>query len=321
MKITTSLKSTTYPLPRAASLFIAGTILAALFLASPSAHALEADPSHVTFEDTATTIKINLTHEGAPLTTADFKGYDLLVGKHTYEYMVTVKPVEGGVEVTPTEMAEVGSYNLVLRTTHGDITVQVYTPLSNVETSLNTRAEALGITVEELKKRMGLGAEPFGRERVTFNLPAVVYVGENVALRMSTAADRHFEWRLNGEVIQEGDGAHTFSHTFSEPGLYALELRESVNGAVLATGRSMVTVIAEKPVTGAVERGASLEFLAPEGYETYKWTIDGKAKGDDPVLQCKLRKPGLYSINVEARSNGVDGSDDYREVAYRILVI
>jgi hypothetical protein len=286
-----------------------------------SATALEANPVALTFEARDVTKTVSLVSEGQPLAAADITGTSFLVENHTYDHMISVKPVEGGIEVTPTDQMEIGSYILQVKTPHGEIAIPVYTPLSDLETSLESRARERGITVEQLKEELGMANRPMGRERVDVIMPSVVYAGKKIIIPMETSQERRYEWTLNGQPLLEGIGPHTLRYTFEEPGLYVFHFNEYEGDTLVASGREVVTVIPEKAVTGAVERDAAVEFLAPEGYAQYNWFVNGEPSGSGYKLACKLREPGLHVIDVEARTPRPGLDDDYRKVVYQILVI
>lgn len=300
---------------------VAGLLAMATLGLSVRAAALEAHPTAITFERAEQPVEVRLTHDGQPLAPGDFQGWAFLVGEHTYEHMMEVSRTENGVQVKPTDQAEVGSYELVLKTVHGNVSIAVYTPLRDLASSLDNRAAELGISVEALKKQLGIGARAYGRERVTVEMPSVVYVGKSIIVPMSPPEGRRYEWTLNGKVLMEGEDDHELRHTFTEAGLYVFEYHEYEGDSLVASGQVIVTAIPEKPVTGAVERGAPLEFFAPEGYRLYAWRVNGEPRGDDAVLQCRLFEPGLHSISVQARNPEPGEPMRFRQVEYRILVM
>jgi hypothetical protein len=145
----------------------------------------------------------------------------------------------------------VGSYDLVIRTRHGAVSVQVYMPLSDLEGIVEEQAKALGISVEEVKERLGI-ARRYGRETIHFESPLVVYAGQELVVATPCPPGRAYEWRLNGVVVAQGGEAVPLRHRFEEPGVLALEYRESADGRPVASGVAAVTVVL-RPTAGKLE--------------------------------------------------------------------
>lgn len=207
--------------------------------------AVTADPGSVTFNTPDQSQTVKLMNDGAPLPASEIQGYDLLVGDHTYEYMVSMEKHDGSVTIKPTDKLEVGSYRMVIHTTHGPVDVAVYSPLAEIESVLDKQAAALGIPVLELKERLGLTVPIRGGEKVTFTLAPVYYVGDKLLIETPCAADRSYEWRVNGKVVASGMGtaAAPLDYVFTTPGVNVVEYNESAKDRVLATGRASTNVV------------------------------------------------------------------------------
>lgn len=210
-----------------------------------------ADPAVVTFTAPEQRVTIRLTHDGAPLAAGAIQGHGLMVENSNYGHMVTVEKREGAVVVGPSAHAEVGSYDLVIRTAHGPATVKVFMPLSELEGIVEEQAKALGITATEVMERLGI-AKRYGQETVTFPSPMVVYVGEPMIIETPCPPGRAYEWRVDGELVHSGGDVAPLRHTFAAPGLHAVSYRELVDGRPVASGAAAVTVV-PRPTAGALE--------------------------------------------------------------------
>lgn len=223
--------------------------VAALLLvvgAGAVAHAtVTATPSEVAITSPSQTVKISLSQDGKPLPASAIKGYTFNAENHTYEHMITMAKHDGGVDITPTKEAQVGVYDFTIKTSGGDVLVNVNMPLSDMPDTLENRAKAMGISVEELDKRLGL-SKPYGRETVTFTFPGPYYPGSVLTMETPCPADRQYEWRVNGQVVKSGTGPEQFSYTFPTLGTYVIGYRDMKDGAPVASGKAVVTVV-EKP--------------------------------------------------------------------------
>lgn len=227
-------------------------ILAALFTTHALAQSgVVAKPSTISFRSPDQSATIRLTHNDTPIPAASILGYDLLVDTHTYEYMISFERKDGAVTIAPTDQVEIGSYNLVIKTAHGPVTVTLYTPLTDLENIVQEQAKALGLTEQEVKERLGI-AKRFGTETITFESPIVVYQGNTLTIPTPCPPGRAFEWRLNGEAIHQGGEATPLTRAFPEIGHFALEYRESAEGRPAASGIATILVV-PPPTPATVE--------------------------------------------------------------------
>lgn len=228
-----------------AGALVTGLVFALGFNAAAGA-AVTAEPAAVTFNAADQSATVQLRNEGQPVAASAIQGYDLLVGDHTYEYMISLEKQDGSVVLKPTKMMEVGSYQLVIRTAHGPVNVTVYSPLAEISSVLDKQAQSLGIPVAELKARLGLAAPMRGGEKITFTLAPVYFVGDKLKITTPCPGDRTYEWLINGKVVATGTGAAAtaLEHTFTEAGIHVVEYNEKMDDRVLATGRESTQVVA-----------------------------------------------------------------------------
>jgi len=221
--------------------------LVALLLAGATAAqaAVIATPDAVTITSPTQKVTIRLTQDGEPLVEQAIKGFSFLVDESNYARMITFQKKDGAVVITPSELAEVGSYALVIKTAYGDVRVAVDMPLSDLPDPLVKQAEAAGITVDELKVRLGI-ASRHPREKVDFDFSQGYHVGSTLLIQTPCPEERTYEWRVNGEVVQRGIGPEPFEYTFTAAGEYKIEYRDALDGRPIASG-SGTAIVTERP--------------------------------------------------------------------------
>ena len=209
--------------------------------------AVTATPAEVRISSPKQKLEIAVTDAGKPVPAAAITGYTFNVDEHTYEFMITFEKANGKVIIGPSERAESGEYLLTIKTKAGDASVHVKMPLDEDPNSIESQAEALGITVQELMAQRGL-SKPVGRETVDFKFPESYHVGDKINITVPCATDRTYECKFNGEVIRTGAGPEKFEYTFTAPGEYLFEYKEYRDRAPIAIGSGKTTVY-EKPET------------------------------------------------------------------------
>lgn len=215
--------------------------LAAFGLACAAQAQVSAVPGEILISKPDQKVAIALAAGGKPVAAADITGYTFNVEKHTYEFMITLETQPGGVIVTPTDRAESGEYDLTINTRHGAALIKVKMPLDEAPDSIEQRAEGAGMTVEEMKAKLGI-SKPVGRETITFTFPESYHVGQKIEITVPCPEDRAYECKFNGELIHAGSGPEKFEYTFEKPGEYTFEYRESKDGQTLAVGSGKTTV-------------------------------------------------------------------------------
>lgn len=213
---------------------------AAVFVASTAWAAVTADPAQVTITSPTQKVSIKLSSDGKPIAATAIKGYTFNVEARTYEYMIALTKLDGGVVISPTKEAQVGTYELTINTSSGAASVKVLMPLNDAPDSLENQAKALGITVDELLERNNV-SKPYGREKVTFGVPANYVAGDTFKLDTPCPADRDYEWLVNGKSVKTGHGPEPFAFTFPSAGTYVIEYHDKKEGAA-ASGEVKIVV-------------------------------------------------------------------------------
>lgn len=304
-----------------ASLRRAGTMTAFVMLAVGAADAqLAAQPGSLIFHTPGQPQLISLTYNGQPIPASAIQGHKIYIEKNDYDEYFTYGKADGQFSIAANNLTELGTYTLIISTAHGPISIAIETPLDEAPTSIENQAKTLGITVEELKTRLGLFTVT-GREKVSFSLPSAYHVGQTLSLSMSATQGRSYVWRINGSVVAEGPEASTLNYTFTQPGVQVVEYVEKKGDAIVASAIGNTTVNAEAPSTVV---GAALNSLvtlqAPEGYEQYVWTINGKAVGEGKSFSQTFKEAGKYVVVLESSRPLIEGLPATRHNSYAITV-
>lgn len=299
--------------------FVFPGALFALMLGTLTATAVELTPTQIEFGKIDASETIAVVHNGQAIPASDIKSVKLWAGGHDYDHMIEVKKADGQVTVQPSELLEIGSYDLIIDTANGKGTVTMMAPLDKLYSSLESRADRLGITVDELKSRLGMTRQ-LGQEYVSLNLPKVYYVGQTLSVPMEQVKGRTYAWAVNGTAIQVGVGDARMNYTFTEPGIYDFTYVEKEGDRVVAAGFGATTVVAEPPVHSEVKQNTAQKFVAPIGYSHYVWSVDGKevAKGD--TLTYEFSERGSHVVSLHAHTPVAGNVEALRNVTYVVTV-
>ena len=218
-----------------------GALALAIGFAPASFAVVTASPAEVTFQSPTESKTISLTSNGQPVSAGAIGSVKLMVGKHDYDEMIRVEKSNGAITLHPTDYMEIGSYDLIIRTSHGNAVVKVYTPLEEIPSVVDQRMQEAGISREEARNQLGL-TTPAGRERIRWDLPTQRPAGDTLGLSANAAPGRTYVWQVNGTTLQEGAGESVFRYTFSQPGTYKVRYAEMQNGVVVAEWIETFTV-------------------------------------------------------------------------------
>ncbi|MEX2015280.1 MAG: hypothetical protein WD873_01495, partial [Candidatus Hydrogenedentales bacterium] len=174
----------------------------ALTLSIAAHAAVTAMPAEVTFQSPEESKTIALTSNGQPVSAGAIGSVKLMVGKHDYDEMIRVEKSNGAITLHPTDYMEIGSYDLIIRTSHGNAVVKVYTPLEEIPSIVDLRMQETGASRAEANQQLGL-TSPAGRERVAWDVPKQRPTGDTLALAANAAAGRTYVWQVNGTTVQE----------------------------------------------------------------------------------------------------------------------
>lgn len=285
--------------------------------AAEAAIALEADPARIEFKTHADSAAIVLSHDGKPVSASAVQSVKLYVGAHDYDHMIQVDKADGRITVRPTPMLELGSYDLAIATTHGEVRVGVLALRTIVDESLEARAKRQGVTVEAIKAQLGI-SQPIGQDRVQLNLAELYYTGQTLEVTLPAPAGRTAQWWVNGEVIApRGD---TFRYVFEQVGVYDFGYVEKLDGNTVAFAVDTVEVIPEPRIPVSVAAGTALTLRAPDGYQRFTWTQNGKEAGTGASWSATYESAGEHEIMVRASEPAPGTTQAFRVVTYTVTV-
>ncbi|HQE83903.1 MAG TPA: hypothetical protein PLM14_12950 [Candidatus Hydrogenedentes bacterium] len=288
--------------------------------ATPAAAAeLKAEPDVLVFHRTDESVATVLTRDGQLLPAAEMGEIKLWASGHDYDEMFRYDRSDGALRLTPTEYCEVGSYDLVLKTSSGDLKLQVFTPLDEMPGTLEKVAASMGITVEELRKRMGL-VTSLGTAEVTFTLPEVYYEGQALDLQLDAIEGATCTWKVNDTVVAEGTGAVRLFYVFQKPGLAIVEYTASRGGQTITSAKDSTMVAKVPAIEWKVPAKVEFTLRAIPGYGKYTWTVNGKPAGQGDAMTHTFTEAGPATIEClcEEPASGPEGT--FLRISYEVTV-
>ncbi len=281
---------------------------------------LRAVPDEITFHDLNQGIAVKILYKNQHIKKADIKRWSFLAGKSQYNHMISVKVQDDKIIVAPA-LLEVGTYDLIFETTYGKCLVSVYAPLDKLSDTLENRAKQEGITVDELKKRLGL-VVPVHKSKIYLELPSTYYEGQTVEIHLEKNPDLMYVWRVNSQVIKQGEGETSFVYTFPKPGDYTIEIEERDGDIVLGKASATTKVIAYDPIPHKVRINQPLQLSSPEGYSSYIWKIDGiEQKENKNTITLKFNAEKKYIVECIAKGPKDGNPQSFFRTTYEVTVI
>lgn len=289
-----------------------------LLAITASAYAVEIAPSTIVITSREQTEKVVITERGRPVPASSIGSVQFLVDNHNYIHMIEVDRVAGGIVVRPTKDLEIGTYELRVTVGSSRVSATVLATLVHDPDSIQSRAAALGITADELRRQMGLYTT--GRQSMQLDFAEWYPVGRRVRIEIPAPERARYEWRLNGESIDSGYGPHVFEYTLRRPGPHRFEYIETDPGG--ATVRTEAVTTVGEPETRLVNLAAkqSVHLLGPEGFTEYTWLIDGEIVSDGMDLTQSFSRPGEYRVECIASGHVTAEDVAFEKATYRIVV-
>lgn len=284
---------------RKSSLVAAAAVLG-LAVVSAAGAELRAEPASITFDAPADKASIRVLSNGEALGGQSISRWRLIASEHAYNHMLLVEKKGGTLIVRPSDHMEVGHYTLRISTAKGEVDVDVYAPLSSLDSIVERKAREMGVSVDEARKQLGLATEN-PRSTIEITLPAVYYEGQGFKLDVPADLGERHVWNLNGQTVLEGEDANVFEHVFTETGDYVLTYEAMKGDALMASAQAHTTVAQLPPVEVDVHTETTVPFTAPEGYATYTWTLKGEEVGTGKVCELSFGEPGEYMLECMAR--------------------
>ena len=299
-------------------------VLICLAAAATGYGAVTADPAQATFTSPQQSVLIRLTADGAPVPAGEIRAWQLLASGHDYKHMLDVEKREGALRIAPSGTLEVGSYDLNIETARGTVMVRVFAPLSDLPDIVDKRAALTGESESRIKEKLGLQTD-LGRGETVISLAPVYYEGQTLELTMPAVAGCAYAWFMNGEVVAEGPGENSLSHTFMQPGEYVLTVIETraAGGGTECTQRAVAhtRVVPVPPVPTELSVNTETTFSPPPGYAKHAWSLDGQAVSTGAVLKHTFREPGSHAVECLASSPDQGPAQGFMRIRYNATVI
>ena len=278
-----------------------------------------AEPAVLVFHSTSQSEMVVLGVDGETIPAQSLTAWQFLVDRSNYSHMLRVTPTDEGLRIQPSETAEVGSYTLVLATQKGDAAVQVFMPLTDHKSSLESLAQRMKISMEDLRKQTGM-SQRLGRDQITLSLQPVYYLGQRIAVDMPGAENRMSVWKVNGDTTQEGTDAHRFEFVPKETGPLLVSYEEQEGDAIVATAAALTEIAREPAILHEVKSGVRVSFQAVPGFAEYIWSIDGVEAGRGAIFEHSFNAAGPFLVELKAANPVAPGPYAFREVRYSVTV-
>ena len=305
------------PLP-----FFLSVAASALLVAQVAAANVVVAPDRIVFNDAFDSKTLNVTVDGKPADLGAFENMPVM-SEDGFEYknIFRIEEKNGGLRITPTQSLQNGVYFLNLKrgeqTTRVPLFVSITRPQSTQEADTTAETPA----VEDPVQQQTSPENPYPDATVIeLPIPEVMYQGETLTVPITTPAGRQWSWMVNGDVVRDGFGEHTFEFVFQTPGTYTVTYVEQEDDTIIGYGSRNVLVIGEGPRVINVQAGEPITLTGPEGFGQYEWTVDGVVQSQQIGLQWTFTAPGLHEIRMTARTLRPDQGDVYQQRTYQVAV-
>ncbi|MGC8739117.1 MAG: hypothetical protein ACP5UA_10805 [Candidatus Hydrogenedens sp.] len=280
---------------------------------------LYANPDEITFHDLNQEVTVKIFYKNQPLKKEHIKNWSFLAGENKYNHMIHVQILDDKIVITP-RLLETGTYDLVIETTFGKSIIAVYAPLDKLPDTLENRAKKEGIPVDELKKQLGL-ATPIHRVDIYLEVPPLHYEGQTLVIHLERNPDLLYIWRVNHQVIKQGEGESTFEFTFPEPGNYTIEVEEKDADILLGKASAETKVISYDPIPLQVKMKQPLKLISAEGYSSYTWKVDGVIQKEDKnTITLKFNAEKKYIVECVAKGPKGGNPQSFFRTIYEVAV-
>lgn len=277
-------------------------LLLAVLLCATSAVSgdLKLDPASIVFDNQKDAKTVRMSSGDLAVSGTALRRTRFLVGEHDYDHMIRVTAREGELEITPTADLQVGSFDLLVETDLGSAYLKVYSPLRELSDTLAAEAAALGLTVDEFRRKQGLTVQ-LRQEHITLDVPPVYFRGQALKIPLTSAPDRNHVWMINGKFVKQAQGEDaSLEYLFLETGRHAIAYEERVGETGVAYANATVEVVDMPAVETEVKAGREVHFSAPRGYKGVQWTLEEMNAGSGDTFTHKFSELGAYRIVLRA---------------------
>ncbi len=280
---------------------------------------LRVSPNEITFRDLEQEAIVKIFYKNQILNKGHIKSWSFLAGDNKYNHMIKLTPLDDKIIIEPA-LLETGTYDLIIETTYGKCLVFVYAPLDKLPDTLENRAKKEGISVEELKRRMGL-ASPIHRIDIHLEVPAIHYEGQTLEINLEKNPDHFYVWRVNNKVIKQGEGESYFAYTFTELGDYTIEVEEKDADILLGKASATTKVISYAPISYQIRMKQPLTLTAVEGYSSYTWKVEGVTQKESKnTITLRFNAEKKYIVECIAKGPKEGHPQSYFKTIYEITV-
>jgi hypothetical protein len=298
---------------------------ALIFVAATTAQAqdVHAVPSQTTFTRMDDSASFQVYEGDTALPKSAIEDYALYAGDSAYTFMVEVSIEEKdgaaviNVEPNPDEL-EIGSYTLEVETTRGTAEFWIDAPLTALESVLEKAAQARGVSVQQIRKQLGLVTYA-PREELGIALPETIHVGRTVIVELAEDPGLYHTWYVNQMPYAHGAEADTFRYTAWDPGLVSIHLvTTNAEGRKINEWHDTIEVVAEHPKQVTLEAGEPVEFRGPDGYVAYEWQVDGLPVPGDKTMLSEFDDAGAYMVECLAMQDYENLMERFRLVRWEV---
>jgi hypothetical protein len=287
-----------------------------LMCGSVSAQNLWLDPSEIEIRRLDNSTSVRLTFNGTPVAADAVSRIKLYVNRHDYDEMFDTEIEDGKITFTPTSLMEIGRYDLVIDTRHGTVRGVIRVTLQDDLTLLENRARELDMSVDAMRRMLGLVQT--GRDTLRVDISPSYVLGQSFHLALEPPAEREYIWIFNGSVVKYGSGPHQIRYLFREPGAYTIQYQERDSGKLVNDLSIHTEVREEAAIPWEVPVRQQVYVAAPEGFEDYLWRLDGERIASASTLTYIFEKAGSYTLECIASSPEPDPK--YRKITYVVAV-
>lgn len=247
------------------------------------------------------------------------RGWQLYVDKNTYEYMVKVTAEADGLHISPTDQAEVGTYDLVVDTDRGPIRIALNLSLREEEGLLERNTTELG-NKDAAMHATGL-TTVVPHETVTYTLGVQPQYKPGDTMVVSAPEDGKTEvyrWVVNNDTIVE---QQRLEYAFPKEGEYVVRLeRRDPSGGWVKVSETNTLVTSSAAVTMEAKVGQRINFTGPAGFSAYEWSHGGTVISRALEATIKFDTPGVYNVYCRAQQPVSQPGTDYVMVRYEVTV-
>ncbi|HOQ32839.1 MAG TPA: hypothetical protein PLA12_10035 [Candidatus Hydrogenedens sp.] len=280
---------------------------------------LYANPDEITIHDLNQESIVKIFYKNQLLKKEHIKNWSFLAGENKYNHMIHLQVLDDKIIITPA-LLETGTYDLVIETTFGKCLIAVYAPLDKLPDTLENRAQKEGISVEELKKRLGL-VSPVHKIDIHLEVPPLHYEGQTLEINLERSPDLLYVWRVNNQVIKQGEGESSFVFTFPEPGNYTIEVEEKDADILLGKATAQTKVVSYNPIPFQVKMKQPLKLTAVEGYSSYIWKVDGVVQKESKnTITLKFNAEKKYIVECIAKGPKDGNPQSFFRTIYEVTV-